>query len=242
MRIDSLFSQNTISKKLINLKQYQHIERISTWPFGTWHALLTFIGEKQEELTPTSEHYSSSYSQKEAYMYKTVTVFCPRCGCRTLEMLTTHSFCTECNYSPDTDHHVHLHDRDPIADDESAYEMDERSREVDLDEDDSETPSDADDEEEDPQKLEELKKLKQLVADGFLDPTELVDEYPQLFGENWYWNDEDEINLFDPDASEYGNALHEDFGEWSEEDSYQVLESDESPYDETHDEEMERAA
>lgn len=175
-------------------------------------------------------------------MYKNVTVFCPRCGCRTLEMLTTHSFCTECNYSPDTDRHVHLHERDPIADDESAYEMDERSREVDLDEDDNETPSDADDEEEDPQKLEELKKLKQLVADGFLDPADLVDEYPEHFGENWYWDEEDEINLFDPDDSEYGNALHEDFGEWSEEDSYQVLESDEPQYDETHDEEMERAA
>lgn len=28
---------------------------------------------------------------------------CPRCGCPTLEHLSTHSHCWECSYSPDSD-------------------------------------------------------------------------------------------------------------------------------------------
>ncbi len=139
-------------------------------------------------------------------MYKNVTVFCPRCGCCTLEMLTTHSYCTECNYSPDVDDHVHLHARDPITD-ESAYEMDERSREMDLDADEEDIPSDDDEEEAETfQKCEELRKLKQLVIDGHLDPAELKDEYPEHFGNTWYWNEEDEIEYthgqYDPDYYE----------------------------------------
>jgi len=31
---------------------------------------------------------------------------CPRCGCPTLEHLSTHSHCWECNYSPDSEHAV----------------------------------------------------------------------------------------------------------------------------------------
>lgn len=33
---------------------------------------------------------------------------CPRCGCHSMEHLRTHSFCWECNYSPDTDLLRHL--------------------------------------------------------------------------------------------------------------------------------------
>lgn len=177
-------------------------------------------------------------------MYKNVTVFCPRCGCRTLEMFTTHSFCTECNYSPDTDHHVQLHAQDPV-DDESAFEMDERSREVDPYDDDEEILTEDDDEEDAVsfQKHEELKKLKQLVMNGFLDPAELVDEYPEHFGENWYWDEEDEIQCMEPITSEYDNGLCEDLDDWSEEDSFQDFESNEYPFDDTDDDsELECAA
>lgn len=156
-------------------------------------------------------------------------------------MLTTHSFCTECNYSPDTDHHVHLHARDPVSD-ESAYEMDERTRVEDLI-DDEENPTEDDEEAtESFKKFDELRKLKQLVSDGFLDPAELVDDYPEHFGENWYWDDEDEINYMEPVASEYDSDFYKDLDEWSDP-AYQDFEDEEYPYEETdRDEIFERAA
>lgn len=58
-------------------------------------------------------------------MYSPVTTFCPRCGTRSLIVLTTHSFCAECNYSPDTEI-VDLHTRD--VEGERIYDLDERAR------------------------------------------------------------------------------------------------------------------
>lgn len=47
---------------------------------------------------------------------------CPRCGCLSLEHLKTHSYCWECNYSPDTSSSKHLNIIDD-DDDESRTKL-----------------------------------------------------------------------------------------------------------------------
>lgn len=51
---------------------------------------------------------------------------CPRCGCHSLEHLKTHSYCWECNYSPDTSPSKHLNIIDD-ADDESNLRLKNKS-------------------------------------------------------------------------------------------------------------------
>ncbi len=65
---------------------------------------------------------------------------CPRCGCLSLEHLRTHSYCWECNFSPDTNRMKHLNIIDDDDNDESKLKSKKYSRldndEIDEDQDD----------------------------------------------------------------------------------------------------------
>lgn len=50
---------------------------------------------------------------------------CPRCDCRSLEHLKSHSYCWECNYSPDTDLAEHLCCADARDDEQQSDELDQ---------------------------------------------------------------------------------------------------------------------
>lgn len=63
---------------------------------------------------------------------------CPRCGCLSLEHLRTHSYCWECNFSPDTNRMQHLNIIDD-DDDESKLKSKKYKR---LDDDEIEEDQD----------------------------------------------------------------------------------------------------